>query len=376
MSPGEAAATVLGATGRGAVAEAVTWIANGLTLTPDTDLHCLLRALAVLNPGDPDGAKALQVITRRVTRSELDSAAILFKAESIVPASAFREALDLLARHSPEKRLRNINASAVIAAQRDNPFVIHALCAVAGLSYSDLTERVPGLPGDPSAPWGPAQARSAFALIDEITSGRVTTRLPNTIPTRPLDLMPSVVGPRSVTGWEAVELQATQGVPYEVLLAQRAAGGTWLAHRNLTSGLLNHRIADELVRELDAEGLEYRRSTLVGGTHAPGLIQDLARSDKQVGVVILNKRAGGVYAVVFASARDSGTASKSAARLRMMKHDPKIPLAIVLSGPGWAARNETADLALAFGGRLFSDMGIIALVRDVKAILGESATRT
>lgn len=35
MSPGEAAATVLGATGRGAVAEAVTWIANGLTLTPD-----------------------------------------------------------------------------------------------------------------------------------------------------------------------------------------------------------------------------------------------------------------------------------------------------------------------------------------------------
>jgi len=370
MSPDEAVLTVLRATGRPTVAEAMSWIANSLSLTSDVDIHRLLRALATLNPSEPDGPKALQVVARRATQSNVDTAAVLFKPEFIIPARRFRDALDLLSKHSPEKRLININASAVIAAQRENTFVIQGLCAIAGLSYGDLTERVPGLPNDPSGPWTPTQVRTAFGLIDEIVSGRVMTPVPDTIPTGPIDLMPAVVGPRPAAGWEAVELQATRGVPYEVLLAQRAAGGTWLAHRNLTSRLLNHRIADQLCQALDAEGLDYRRSVLVGGSCGPRLMQQLAQSDKQVGVVVLDRRGRALYAIVFASARDSGTASKSAARLRTMKRSRLIPLAIVLAGPGWAARNETADLALAFDGRLFSDAGIDALVKDVRMHVG------
>jgi hypothetical protein len=48
-----------------------------------------------------------------------------------------------------------------------------------------------------------------------------------------------------------------------------------------------------------------------------------------------------------------------------MRRNPDVTTAVVLSGKGWAARNETAELASAFGGRLYSDRGISALVRDI-----------
>ena len=370
ITPATALDTVLQATGRTTLEEAVTWIAAGLGLAAGTDLNRLLQALVALNPGEPDGPKALTMIARQASRSDLDSAAVLFKADAIVPAQTFRDALSAVAGRSPEKRLGNINASAVIAAQRANPFVIQALCTVAGLSYGDLQERVPGLPSDPANPWMPTQVRDAFALIDDVVMARVTSSLPGTVPTRPLDLMATVVGPVAPGGWATIEAQAEKGVPYEVLLAQRLAGGTWLAHRFATSGLLNHRIADQLCEALEAEGIDHRRSTSVGGTVPPSEIQALSKSDKQVAVVALDKSGHAAYAIAFGYARDSGTARKSVASLGAMKRDPKLPMAAVLSGPGWSHRNETADLAFAFDGRLFSDASIPALMRDIKDALG------
>jgi hypothetical protein len=360
---------MLAATARTTIEDAATWIAAGLTLTASTNLNTLLQALVVLQPVEPDGGKALMLMARRVSRSELDSAAVLFKPEAIVPASAFRAALSAIVAASPSKTLRNINTSAVIAAQRGNPFVIQTLCAVAGLSYGDLVERVPGLPGDPTSPWTPTQVRAAFAVIDDVVMDRVATTLPGTVPTRALDLMPRVAGTVNSGGWESIEARISGGVPYEVLLAQRVAGGTWLAHRNATSGLLSHRIADQLCQALEVAGIEYRRSTSVGGSTAPGEIQAMTKSDKQVAVVVRDKAGHAAYAIAFASARDSGTARKSVASLCAMTRDLKLPMAAVLSGPGWSHRNETADLAMAFDGRLFSDAALNELVDDIRTVL-------
>lgn len=183
---------MLAATGCEELAEALAWIASDYSLRPGSDPHLVLRALATLAPDSPDGRRALQLMARRLSRSNLDSAAVLFRPDLIAPASRFRHALERLAHHSPGHRLGNVNASALIAAQREEPFTISALCAAAGLSFGDLTERVVGLPGEPGGPWSTGQLRSAFAAIDEIVTGRVTSTLPDTMPTGPLDLMPGL----------------------------------------------------------------------------------------------------------------------------------------------------------------------------------------
>jgi hypothetical protein len=364
----DAAARLREATGRATVGDSCSWIANGYPLAAQADIHLVLRDLVLVQPDGPDWARALELLTRSIARSDVDSAAILFKPEAIVPARRFRDVLERLVAHSPGRRLSSVTANAVIATQGEDPFTVEVVCAVAGLSYRDLAERVPNLPSDPTGPWQPSAVRAAFQLIDGVVTGRVVSNLPGTVPTRPLDLMPSVAPARG-NGWEAVEREFVEGVPYEVLLAQRVVGGTWLAHRNATSGLINHGIVSGLCAELERAGLAYRRSTLVGGDVSPSVIQELAASDKQTGVVVLDGLGRARYAVVAASARDSGTASKSAAKLRAMRRNEALPTAVLLSGGGWAARNETADLAAAFGGRLFSDRGIDALVRDIVSVI-------
>lgn len=358
MTRGEAQAVLLAATGRTALTDALAWIASDYSLTAGFRPGSVLQALATLNPDTQDGKRALQLMARRQTRSELNSAAILFRSNTIAPAGCFRAALERVRYHSPGRCLANINDTAVIAAQREDPFSITALCAVAGVSYSDLTERAEGMPADPEGQWSNTAVRSAFAVLDAIVRGLVPTTLADTVPVGPIDLMPALGAIGTHPGWDSVEAQYLAGVPYEVLLAQRVAGGTWLAHRNATSGLLNVHVADQLCAALDELGVGYRRSSQVGGDIKPSAIQGLAGSDKQVGLVILDRAGSPVGAVVFASARDSGTASKSAARLRAMTRDPAVPITLVLTGCGWSVRNETAALAVEFGGRLYSELGL------------------
>jgi hypothetical protein len=361
VTKSQAHATLLAATRREDLESALAWIASDYPLTTGTRSDIVLQALATLAPDSEDGRHALQLMARRQTRSDLDSAAILFRSETIAPAGRFRAALQSVRHHSPGQSLANVNDTAVIAAQKDDPFTMTAICAVAGMSYSDLTERASGLPADPAGQWSNTAVRAAFVVIDATIQGKVPVTLPGTIPVGPIDLMPALGAAGATPGWPAVEAEFSGGVPYEVLLAQRVAGGTWLAHRNATTGLLNHKVADELCNALEARSVDYRRSTLVGGDIMPSAIQKLARSDKQVGLVALDRAGKPVAAVVFASARDSGTASKSAARLRDMTRDPAVPISLALTGLGWSARNETAALAVDFGGRLYSELGLDAL---------------
>ena len=358
------------ATGRSTLEDALEWIADDRALTAGTDRHTLLRAIAALGERRGAALDAARHLARQVTASELDTAAVLLEPETITPADKFRSSLDLLARRSPDHSLARINASTVIAAHTEDSFVIEALCAVAGLSYGDLVSRVPSaLPADPAGNWTPAQARAAFAVLDEIVRDQVKIGLPGAVATRPLELMPAVAGPLARSGWEAVEQMHRGGIPYDILLAQRAAGGAWLAHRNRTAGKIASSIADQLCLDLDQRGMRYRRATGIGGQVSPSVMRELSDAGRQLGLLALDGRDHPAYGVVFAVARDSGTASKSAARLRTMARGGRVPIALLLAGAGWAARNETAELALDFEGRVFSDRAIGALVDEIQDVI-------
>lgn len=360
---------LLAATRRATLAEALAWIADGYPLSGNAQL--LIRDLAALD-SSPAVQSAAQTLTRQLSQSSFDSASVLFRTDTVATPGDFRRALDRLAALSPDHSLGTVNANSVIAAQRDDPFTIEALCSVAGLSYTDLQERVAGLPGSPRSSWTPSQVKSAFAVIDGIVSGSVKTEVAGAVAMRPIDLLSEIAGSRSLAGWALVEDQRVRGVSYETLLAQRAAGGAWLAHRNSTSSMLNQPLAQRLAEALDDRGISYRRSSSLGGDVQPSLLQKLAKSDAQIGLLVVDRRGEPRYAVAFSSARDSGTARKNAGSLRNMRRDQRLPMAIVVSGRGWAQRNETADLALAFGGRLFADSAINALAEDITSTLADS----
>jgi hypothetical protein len=365
---------VLAATRRLTVGDAYYWIATGGRLRDGTDQNQLLRDLVALDAGGEDSRRAVLALIRSVLASDLDSAAVVFGVNQIEPAAAYRSALDGLARRCVGGTLKAITAESVLDAQRANPFTIEALCAVAALAYPDLRARAVGVPNAPDGDWTPTTMRAAFDVIDRIVRGLDTTNLPGAVPARPLDLI-SDLGATSLEGWEAIDHALGAGVPYEVLLAQRAVGGAWLAHRNSTSNLINRSVADGVAAQLERAQITFRRSTAVGGDIQPTVIRALARSDRQTGMVVLDRAAHPVYAITFATARDSGTARTSAARLRAMARDRSLPMALVLTGGGWSERNEIGALARDFGGRVFSEKGIAELIVDIKSVLLEASVQ-
>lgn len=359
---------MLAATGRGTLEDALDWIAADNALHAGTDLHSLLQATVELHEDGPAATAAIRQLARQVTASDLDTASVIFDADSVAGGDAFRAALDLLAWKSPDHTLTTLNSSAVLAAQKENPFTMETLCAVAGLSYGDLEARVAGdLPSEATAHWSPAQVRAAFSVIEDVVQDRVQAALPGSVPARPVELLPGIAGQQVPPTWESVEQMRRGGVRYEVLLAQRAAGGAWLAHRNRTSGKIAHSIAARLCQELANRGLSYRRSTSVGGDTQPARIHELSDAGKQVGVVALNDDGVAIQAIIFSIARDSGTASKNIGRLRTMAHGARVPVSMVLAGAGWSARNETADLAIAYGGRVYSERSLDRLAEEVQS---------
>jgi hypothetical protein len=117
----QSAQLVLRATKQPDLRGALQWIAEGHPLQAGTGSHELLRAVAdVSAPADLKQAAARR-LTRQVADSELDTAAVIFELQTIVPPLAFRNALDLLAWKSPEHDLTRIDANAVAAAQREDP---------------------------------------------------------------------------------------------------------------------------------------------------------------------------------------------------------------------------------------------------------------
>ncbi len=354
---------LLEATGRSSVAEALAWLGEGHPIEHGSDLNQLLRAVAIYGGTHEYAQQALRRLARAVAKSDLDSATFLFETDTIIPASDFGATLARLAALCPGGGLEKITGSTLIAAQRNDAFTLEALCYVAGLSYKELAERVPNLPAQATGPFGPTQLRRAFDVLDAVVRGKTIVDLPGAEPAFPIELMPRVGLGRS--GWDVVENLRLHGVPYEILLSQRAAGGSWLAHRNRTSSKLAPLVADRLCRELDEHRVVYMRSRSIGGSTSPADMSLVSGCDKQLGLLIINHTKQAVFGVIFAIARDSGTASKSASQLRAMKRSPDLPIAVVVAGPGWAARNETAALALDFEGRLYSEQSLARLTTEI-----------
>jgi hypothetical protein len=354
---------ILAATGQTTLSTAYYWLANDAALAGGTDGHRLLRDLVLLNPTTDVGIAAVTTIARKVTASSIDPSAVIFEVDQIDRPAQYRAALDVLANRCKGGRLSAVTADAVASARRDNPFVVEALCAVAGLAYPDLVDRCPSIPGDPLGEWGPNTVAAAFAEIDAIVRGTRVSPIPSGRYARPVELL--LNSPDAPAGWAAVESWFAGGISYENLLVQRAVGGAWLAHRNSTSNKLNEGVATQVCTRLDAHGLTYRRATTIGGDTPGKDVQLLAKSAGQTGIVVLDDRGEGRYGIAFSSARDGGTARSNTGKLVSMQRDLSVPIAIVVSGGGWAVRNETANLARAFGGRVYSELGLAALIDDI-----------
>lgn len=367
--PGSSRDTLIAATGRDSHAAAIEWIADGHPLDTGVSGQELLSSLVPYVGANDRAEDAIRRIARVASESRLDTASVLFGLQSVTPASEIASALDAVAAKCDGESIENVTPKAVVAAQRQDLLVMETLCGVAGLSYTELSARVEGLPGDPRGRWSPSQTLAAFALIDELVRGHVVDRLPGTAPTRALEFFPRLGLGRD--GWGLVEELRRGGVPYEVLLAQRVAGGAWLAHRNRTSSKFAPLVAGRLCGLLDGRSIDYLRSTRIGGGEAPSKVVEVSGCDNQVGLLALGPGGMPAAGVIFSVARDGGTASKNASRLRSMERPGDLSIAVVVIGPGWAQRNETADLAITFAGRIYSDQSIDELADFIEDQTGK-----
>ncbi len=348
------------ATGQVDPAGAVQWIAEGRPLVTGTDERKVLQSLLASPAADKHRRGAIAVLSRSLATSQLDSADVLLAVDQIREPASYGDSLALVASYCPSGGLDSITPEAVIRAQADDPRVIEALAAVGGMSLKELTGRITGGAGssEPTA-LKASQVRQAFQLIHEAVTGSGPAAWPGTARTRPVELL------AHRGGWGVVEAMRNEGVPYGVLLAQRAVGGAWIAHRNRTSSQLAPLLAGRLRMLLDAAGVPYVCATSLGGDTAAHAVMALGNTDKQVGILALDRMAQPAMGVIITTARDHGTARANALRLLQTAHPETLPVAVLLAGPGWAKRNETADLAERFEGRIYSDVSMDALAAEI-----------
>ena len=111
-------------------------------LQPEVGLQVLLQAVVGIDGGGENHQAALRRVARAATESDLDTASAIFNPELLGPLRGYKPILDLLARKSPTRTLRGLTPEAVGAAQHEDPLTMEVLCAIAGLSFRDLKERV------------------------------------------------------------------------------------------------------------------------------------------------------------------------------------------------------------------------------------------
>lgn len=351
------------------VGDAVAWLAEGRLLQPDVSRQQAIAALATLDDGVPGRDDALRRLVRSVATSDLDTAAVLFGLDGITRPDVYRRALDELARQSPTKTLDGMTPFSVLHAQQANPHAMVTLCALASLSYRDAQDRVSAnLPGAPDGEWTLETVRAILDLVDAVIDGdgAVDVDLPGAAAMRPIEHM--FVSKDAPQGWERIESFRSEGVPLEMLLAQREVGGSWVTHRSSTSTVPARALADRLCQELDGRGLLYVRARSVGGEVSSSEISTLVGGSRSVGLVVLGPDSSPRAAIAFSVARDGGTARKNAGRLKDLAAT-SVPVAFVLAGPGWKDRNETAELARAFGGGLYTDQDLDTLAKDLANLI-------
>lgn len=352
---------VLQATGRSDLADALAWIAEGHTLLPEVSPSHLLRAVSQF-AGLHGGNAAIRRLARLVTDSSFDSSSVVFRPELIEPLDSYRTVLELLARKSPTKSLEGISPSVLAAAQRANPKTIEVLCTVAGLSYRELSERCHATPSNPASTWTASAIEDAFLAIEACLLGRTESLPEGAVPAQPIEFVLGVDKP----SWKAVEQMRSRGVAYEVLLAQRAVGSAWGAHRNRTSRDVTQEVVEEVCGKLEKRKIAYWRSKALRGTFSKTRIRELVGGAGQIGIVLVDSSERPAYAVAFSTASNGATARKNVGRLVIAATEAKVPLAVVAIGRGWPDRNETGDLAAALEGRLFGDTSLDFLVEDIE----------
>jgi len=355
---------VQAATGQSRIEEALAWIAEGHTLKAEVGLQVLLQAVVGIGGGGENYQAALRRVARAATESALDTASAIYNPDLLGPLRNYKAILDLLARKSPTRTLHGLTPEALGAAQHEDPLTMDVFCAIAGLSFRDLKERIGDeIPNKSSGRWRAGAIATAFSVVDRIVRGtEKTEHAEGAIPLRPVELL---LNGDSSGGWAVIEKMRVSGVPYEWLLAQRTVGSAWGSHRNRTSSKLLEVVASHLCAELDRVGVKYRRSTSVGGSIRPSEVRRLAGGGSHIGVVALTRSATALFGVAFSIARDGGTARKNAGRLQAMAARTHVPVAVVVAGPGWSLRNETADMAAAFAGRVYSDRTICLLAQHI-----------
>ncbi|WP_093765244.1 hypothetical protein [Streptomyces sp. F-7] len=393
MDLGGATTVVKTVTGRATIRDALAWLYEDRKLSSSLNVVELLEALVIIAEEDPDGEtanradRALKSVCRRKVSSAFDPGFEVLALETVTRPATYREALDEIVARSASHSLANITVAAVAAAQQHNQQVMATLCALAGLSYSDLRARVVGLglPTHATGPWKHEQLVAAFDIIDDIITGTVAASSEAAHPMRPVEhLLPLPFTEPAPKGWELVERMRTDGVPLEVLLTQRAVGSSWGAHRNSTNNLVPAAITTtlcRLLRDRKVPHTELRRDSAsrnllarVGAATDAAEASDDKAAAGQV-TVLVHTPAGFAHAVAVSVARDGGTASKSGARLGKLPARFGIPCSVVLVGPGWAKRNETADLARAFEGRIYTEQSLPALADWLRYAATVSATR-
>jgi hypothetical protein len=358
---------LLAATGRRTLTQALGWIAEGHALDGSVALEVLVQAVLGAEREGADARDAVIAISHRLTYSTLDPATMLFDQELMPSAPALRDALDLLADKCSSRSLSSITATAVRNAQHAHSGVLDALCAVAGVTFDELRERITdvALPGDVRGAWSTRQVNRAFEEIDAIIQGTTTAAATDAIPIRPVELVERVSGAEATRGWQRIETLRTQGVPYELLLAQRIVGSSWGQHRNRTSKRPTRAVAIDLRARVEARGFDVLLDTGYGGDTKQAVLNELVGGSGDVGLVVRTANDyRPFYAVTFALAKDGGSARKSGGtKIKMAR--PRVPIAVVVLGPGWARRRETADLVRSFEGAVFTELTLDALVDHI-----------
>jgi len=367
--------TLRSATGRDSVADALAWIAEGHPLNSSVPLHAVTAAaLAAERTGAPHAGDAVVVITQHLVRSTLDPATMLFDEEAMPNAQSLRHALDVLAAKCTAGSLSEITATAVRNAQHASSGVMEVLCVLAGITFDELGDRLPGvsLPGDVRGPWDTPQLNLAFGQIDAIIRGTATATVSDAMPSRPVELVERVAGPSAARGWARIEELRTGGVPYELLLAQRVVGSAWGQHRNRTSRRPTRAVALDLRERLRARGFDVVLVSGYGGDASQADVKELVGGSADLALVV--RSAGdysSFYAVTFMLAKDGGSARKSAGtKIKMVR--PRVPVAVVTLGMGWAERRETADLVRSFDGAIFTELTLNSLVERIASAAPDS----
>jgi hypothetical protein len=358
---------LLTATRRGTVPHALSWIAEGRALDDSVSLHAVVEAVLAAEHAGANAGDAVVAISQCVTRSLLDPATMLFDQELMPSSRALREALDVLASKCSTGLLSSVTATAVRNAQHAHGGVMETLCVLAGVTFDELGDRMPdvALPGDVRGVWNTTQLNRAFEEIDSIVRGTTTSDVADAMPTRPVELVERVVGADAAGGWERIEALRSGGVPYEILLAQRVVGSSWGQHRNRTSKRPTRAVALDLGERVRARGFDVLLVSGYGGDASQAVVNELVGGGGDISLVVRGASDyRPFYAVTFTLAKDGGSARKSGStKIKMAR--PRVPVAVVALGPGWAQRRETADLVRSFEGAIFTELTLNALVERI-----------